>query len=232
MRMMASDPRAALRFTRASSPAVGAGFAGCATSAPSPTAPDPARMMARPGQQTAPIGPGEHRLDLDGGRDGVLYVPRSLQPGVPRAAGASCSTGRAEPRTRCVSRLHWPTSSACQCWLRTPGDAPGTPSSAGSALTWSSSTRPWRMRSSAWRRSGADRHRGILGRRLLRVVAGGGERRSVHARPRVFARVHRAGRANAASRGSSSRTGPGTRCCRSIGPAARSFPISSAADTT
>jgi phospholipase/carboxylesterase len=37
--------------------------------------------MARPGQQTAPIAPGEHRLDLDGGRDGVLYVPRGFQPG-------------------------------------------------------------------------------------------------------------------------------------------------------
>ena len=60
-----------------------AGFAGCATSAPNPTAPDPARIMARPGSQTASIGPGKHRLDLDGGRDGVLYVPRSLQPGVP-----------------------------------------------------------------------------------------------------------------------------------------------------
>jgi phospholipase/carboxylesterase len=37
--------------------------------------------MARPGQQTAPIAPGEHRLDLDRGRDGVLYVPRGFQPG-------------------------------------------------------------------------------------------------------------------------------------------------------
>jgi phospholipase/carboxylesterase len=37
--------------------------------------------MARPGQQTAAIAPGEHRLDLDRGRDGVLYVPRDFQPG-------------------------------------------------------------------------------------------------------------------------------------------------------
>jgi phospholipase/carboxylesterase len=39
--------------------------------------------MARPGQQTASIVPGEHRLDLDGGRDGVLHVPRGVQPGSP-----------------------------------------------------------------------------------------------------------------------------------------------------
>ena len=39
--------------------------------------------MARPGQQTASIAPGEHRLDLDGGRDGVLYVPRGIQPAAP-----------------------------------------------------------------------------------------------------------------------------------------------------
>jgi phospholipase/carboxylesterase len=39
--------------------------------------------MARPGQQTASIGRGEHPLDLEGGRDGLLYVPRSLQPGLP-----------------------------------------------------------------------------------------------------------------------------------------------------
>jgi phospholipase/carboxylesterase len=39
--------------------------------------------MARPGQQTASIVPGEHRLDLDRGRDGVLYVPRGVQPGAP-----------------------------------------------------------------------------------------------------------------------------------------------------
>lgn len=39
--------------------------------------------MARPRHQTAPIGPGEHRLDLDRGRDGVLYVPRNLPAGLP-----------------------------------------------------------------------------------------------------------------------------------------------------
>ena len=60
-----------------------AGFAGCGTSAPSPSAPDQVRIMARPAQQTASIVPGEHRLDLDGGRDGVLYMPRGFQPGAP-----------------------------------------------------------------------------------------------------------------------------------------------------
>ena len=39
--------------------------------------------MARPGPPTASIAAGEHRLDLDGGRDGVLYVPRGFRPGGP-----------------------------------------------------------------------------------------------------------------------------------------------------
>jgi phospholipase/carboxylesterase len=54
------------------------GFAGCAASGPIPSATDPVRVIARPGQPIASVIPGEHRLDLDNGRDGLLYVPRNL----------------------------------------------------------------------------------------------------------------------------------------------------------
>jgi phospholipase/carboxylesterase len=57
-------------------------LAAWATSGSSPSATDPVRITARPAQQTATLERGEHRLDLDGGRDGVLYVPRGLQAGV------------------------------------------------------------------------------------------------------------------------------------------------------
>jgi phospholipase/carboxylesterase len=60
--------------------AVGSGtLAGCATAGTRPAAGD-ARIMARPFPPSATVGPGEHRLRLDDGRDGVLFVPRDVNP--------------------------------------------------------------------------------------------------------------------------------------------------------
>jgi poly(3-hydroxybutyrate) depolymerase len=156
--------------------------------------------MARPGQQTASIVPGEHRLDLDGGRDGVLYVPRGFQPGAPvplaimlHGAGG---TGDAMRFTFALA------------------DEFGVP-----LLAPDSRGRTWDV---------------ILGgfgpdvEFINAALAYAFERMAVDP-----ARIGIGGfSANAASRGSSSRTGPEMRCCRSIGPAARSFPISSDAGTT
>ena len=52
--------------------------AGPTSGAPSDS-PEAGRLLARPGQPTGSASPGLHPLDLDAGRDGLLYVPAGYQ---------------------------------------------------------------------------------------------------------------------------------------------------------
>jgi phospholipase/carboxylesterase len=60
--------------------ATGAGaLPGCVTPRVSPPEADAVRIMARPAPPTSSTDPGEHRLELGGGRDGMLFVPPRAQ---------------------------------------------------------------------------------------------------------------------------------------------------------
>src|SRR4051794_40677810 len=66
--------------------AAGAGtLAGCATAGTRTARGDAAHVTVRPSSPARPIGPGEYRLELDRGRDGVLLVPHGAHTdtGVP-----------------------------------------------------------------------------------------------------------------------------------------------------
>ena len=58
--------------------ATGAAAIGCGTLAGRAGQVADSRLRARPSTPTIAIGSGEHRLNLSAGRDGVLYVPRSI----------------------------------------------------------------------------------------------------------------------------------------------------------
>jgi phospholipase/carboxylesterase len=58
----------------------GAGtLAGCATAGTSPGLGDAAHVTLKPVSPARPIGAGEHRLELESNRDGVLFVPTSVR---------------------------------------------------------------------------------------------------------------------------------------------------------
>jgi phospholipase/carboxylesterase len=84
-----SGPRrgrgAAMSRRRFFAAAAAGSLAGCATAGTGSSDGETARIMTRPFPPTTTIVPGEHRLNLGGRRDGLLFVPRTARPdsGVP-----------------------------------------------------------------------------------------------------------------------------------------------------